>query len=233
MNNDNEFNIKIIGLGGIGTHLVDPLFRYMNHKPYSKVHATLIDGDIFEFKNLERQTFISPDQYKASQKEKELQNIFPDIKFESINEYINDLNISHYIDDKDIIFLCVDNHKTRKVVNDYVNTLDNIILISGGNEYTDGNVQLFFKREGEKQTPSLTDYHPEILNFNDKSPEEMSCEELHDSSPQLIFTNLFASTIMVSLFYNVIESMGYVKDLSEIYFDIIQMRMEPKIRKVK
>lgn len=227
-----RINVKIIGLGGIGTYLTDPLFRYLNTKNDISIYATLIDGDMFELKNIDRQNFVHIDNYKAIEKRHESEMKFQNIKFDSITEYINSINISQYIDEGDYIFLCVDNHKTRKIVNDYVETLSNVILISGGNEYTDGNVQVFIKSNGQKILPSLTDYHPEISNFNDQTPEEMSCEELQNSAPQLIFTNLFASTIMVSAFYNIFEY-GSINNISEIYFDIVQLSVAPKQRKVK
>lgn len=234
MLNEKEVSIKIIGLGGIGSYLCDPLFRYLNSKDDYRIFATLIDGDTYEPKNYDRQNFLNSDVPKSVQKKNELQQTFPKIYFDSINEYINNRNVPELLEEKDFIFLCVDNHKSRKIVSDYVETLDNSILISGGNDYIDGNVQIFIKENGQKKLPSLIDYHPEISNANDKSPEEMSCEELQNSDPQLIFSNLFASTIMVSMFYNIFENfVGSISNASEVYFDITQMSVSPRTRKVK
>lgn len=223
-------NIKIIGLGGIGSYLCDPLFRYLNSKNQD-VNICLIDGDVYEIKNLDRQNFSVVDRPKAEQKKDELASRFTNCQLDSINGFINEFNVRNLIHENDFVFLCVDNHKTRNIVNERVNELDHCVLISGGNDYTDGNVQIFIKRDGHKITPSLTDYHPEILNYTDQTPEEMSCEELHNVEPQLIFSNLFASTIMVSAFYNIFENQK--TEISEIYFDIEVLNSLSKTRKVK
>lgn len=230
-----EVNIKVIGLGGIGSYLCDPLFRYLNYNNDITVNATLIDGDHYEEKNLIRQTFKRIDSFKAREKKLELEFTFTNIKFDCKNDYINQNNISEYINDGDYIFICVDNHKTRNIINEYAKTLNNVIIISGGNDYYDGNIQIYIRKEGVDILPSLTDYHPEILNYNDQTPEEMSCEELRNSEPQLIFTNLFASTIMVSAFYNIFNGTDYMinNKISEIYFDIVQLNSLSKTRNIK
>jgi len=114
------------------------------------------------------------------------------------------------------------------LINDRALQLNNLIIISGGNEFTDGNVQIFIRKDGSNVTPSLTDYHPEIEEADDKSPEEMSCEELSKSEPQLLFTNLMAATLMCCSFLNVLKE-NY--SVSEIYFDIETMKTLGKSRK--
>ena len=46
------------------------------------------------------------------------------------------------------MFLCVDNHKSRMIINNYCKQLNDVILFSGGNEFTDGNVQIYVRKEG-------------------------------------------------------------------------------------
>ena len=212
-------NILIIGLGGIGASLCDNLLRFINSLD-EDYDVALIDGDDYNVNNFDRQSYIFSDN-KAKSKYTELTNRFKRINMTYIPEYITTDNISTLIKSEDIIFLCVDNHDTRKLVSDYVNTLPGITLFSGGNEYTDGNVQVFQRKGGKKISPSLTDYHPEIDNPSDKSPHKMSCEELSISEPQLLFTNLGVATIMCWLFYNVIIRKQTVS--GEVYFDILQM----------
>jgi len=226
-------NIKIVGLGGIGSVLIESISRFLNYSIQSQdpIYITLIDGDVFESKNYERQIFHMLGN-KAEVKTKELQMKFDRVNFKAINSFVNSENISSIISNGDILFLCVDNHKTRKCVSDFCKTLENVTLISGGNEITDGNVQVFIRREGKDLTSSLTDYHPEIENPTDKSPDEMSCEELSKSAPQLFFTNLTVATIMCWTFFNFVAN-NKVTTYSEIYFDIKTMSTLPKFRKVK
>ncbi len=227
-----EMRVVVIGLGGIGSHLCDPLFRFLNYQNDIKIRATLIDGDMYEEKNLTRQLFSGVNEYKARQKYYELKNIFTNIVFDPVTEYVNEKNIGDYILDGDYVFSCLDNHKTRFIIDDYVKTLNNIVVISGGNNYIDGNVQIYIRRDGKDVLPSITDYHPEIINYTDKSPDEMSCEELQVSEPQLIFTNLMASSLMLCSFYNVFTNKT-TNNISEIYFDIELLAASPKVRNLK
>lgn len=220
--------IKIIGLGGIGSILSENLCRYLNYSKNNLSEVCLIDGDYYEDKNFERQIFTNLGN-KSQIKCDELKEKFNRIDFSSFPHYINTRNVD-IIKDNDIIFICVDNHKTRNIINERALQLDNITIISGGNEYTDGNVQIFIKENGFNKTPSLTDYHPEIKNSNDRSPEDMSCEELSKTEPQLFFTNLMAATLMCCAFYNITFKGTLV---SETYFDIKTMNTLSKIRKLK
>ena len=86
------------------------------------------------------------------------------------------------------------------------------------------------KRNNIDITPKITKYHSEINNPEDKHPEEMSCQELANVEPQIFFTNLMAATFMCCAFYNVIikENFKY----SEVYFDMLSMKSDSKVREV-
>ena len=155
---------------------------------------------------------------------------FPNIRFDIFDAFVSKENISKVILEGDIVFLGVDNHKTRMIVSNYCKELKNVTLISGGNEYTDGNVQIYVRKEGKDLTPDLCAYHPEIKNPSDKLPDEMSCQELSESEPQLYFTNLGVATFMCWSFYNVVVKKQYER--SEVYFDILKMTADSKIRTV-
>jgi molybdopterin/thiamine biosynthesis adenylyltransferase len=222
-------NIKIIGLGGIGSILADKLCRYINYSNNITCNITFIDGDEYEYKNFNRQIFNKFGN-KANVKSEELSNQFPRINFDSIETYIDQNNISKIIYSNDIVFICVDNHKSRMIINNYCKTLTNIIVISGGNELLDGNIQIYVRKEDKDLTPDLCKFHPEIANPTDKLPTEMSCEELSRSEPQLFFTNLCVATFMCLSFYNVVINDEYKK--SEVYFDIKSMNALSKMRKL-
>ena len=224
-------NIKIIGLGGIGSILVERLCRFLNYSQNDTSFAiTLIDGDEYEDKNYERQEFTKFGN-KAEVKANELKMQYLNLMTDYVTEYINADTVSRVINEKDVIFLCVDTHKTRMIVSNYCKTLNDIILISGGNELTDGNVQIFVRKGGVDLTPDLCAYHPEIANPTDRSPEEMSCEELSKAEPQLYFTNLSVATIMCWTYYNVVVKQSI--NASEIYFDMSRMSVDAKTRNVK
>ncbi|MFW9871825.1 MAG: ThiF family adenylyltransferase [Candidatus Thorarchaeota archaeon] len=225
-----DLNIIIIGLGGVGSILSERLCRFLNYANEFKVDMKLVDGDNYELKNYERQEFDRIGN-KAEIKADELEMKFSSLAFDVFTSYVNETNINNVIKEGDIVFLCVDNHKSRMIVNNYCKNLKDVTLISGGNELTDGNVQLFIRKGGKDLTPDLCAYHPEIATPDDKLPDEMSCEELAQSEPQLYFTNLGVATFMCWMFYNCIVKEQYEK--SEVYFDITQMTSDAKIRIVK
>lgn len=196
-------NIVIIGIGGIGTHLLYPLLQYLKTNT-SFGQIKLIDGDKFENKNKDRQIVPDIGYNKADVTSK----YYHDLGFETISypEYVTSDNIQIMIHDGDIVFLCVDNNATRKLVDEYISTLENITLISGGNELYDGNVQIVQKHAGEYITPSLIEVHPEIANPVDKNPDDMSCQELaEDSQPQISIVNAGIADIMRRVFFGMYE----------------------------
>ena len=225
-------DITIIGLGGIGSHLSPMIARYASYsmKTESPININLVDGDYYETKNMERQDFDDLGN-KAEIKARELQQVFPRISFNAIPYFLDETTIPKIVKNGDIVFLAVDNHKSRKILSDYAREkLSDVTIISGGNELVDGNVQIYVRKGGEDITPALTDYHPEIDNPIDKLPNEMSCEELMNSGPQILFTNAGAALLMSWAFYNALSD-NY--KYSEIYFDVQNMKVDSKVRTPK
>jgi len=223
-------NIVIIGLGGIGSMLCETMARFLSYSSETKDNLLLVDGDSYEPKNSERQHFTRMGN-KAEVKAADLSMQFSMLNVTSFPAFVNETTISQVILEGNIVLMCVDNHKTRMIVSNYCKQLQNVTLISGGNELIDGNVQIYIKENGVDLTPDLCSYHPEIANPEDKLPEEMSCEELSVSEPQLYFTNLTVATFMCQAFYNAVVKKQC--ETSEVYFDIIQMAASAKTRIVK
>lgn len=221
-------NIKIIGMGGTGTHLVELLSRYLNYLNSSVPYNILIiDGKSFEERKKDRQVFEILGN-KAHSKCSELSNKFPKITFNFYPKYINEKNIETLIHEKDLVFVCVDNHKSRRLISKYCETLDNVVVIFGGNDIIDGNIQLYLKIDGTEINNPITTFHPEIENPEGKSPEEMSCEELQISEPQLLFTNAMVALVMCCIYYNLmITDMDF--NVTEVNFDISKLKMVPSL----
>lgn len=210
--------IKAIGIGGIGCALLPFLCRYLQ---YSEVRArlTLIDGDRFERRNAARQAFSRLGN-KAEVKAVELAREFEVLSFRSIPEYVTDANVGRLIGAGEVVFLMVDNHASRNLMSRHAATLPDLTLISGGNDYEDGNVQIYVRQDGQDLTPSLARYHPEITTPQDKNPAALSCEELMEAgAPQLLFANLMVASLMLNAFYAIQQGrLNY----SEVYLDIVQ-----------
>ena len=240
-----DINIKIVGLGGIGSWLIQFITRYARFTMLQnkKITITTIDGDAYDSLNRPRQNFQnlgSKARIKKLEMEDEYNKYIPpgytleNFVFDYVDDYVCEDNIKSLILDGDVIFLGVDNHKSRSIVSKHCKNLDNIILISGGNDITVGNIQIFQKKGGEEITSDLCAYHPEIENPRDKAPYELSCEEMQESAPQLIFTNIVVAVLMCCAYYNLLTGTININNpIGEAYFDIVTMKCDSKLRKPK
>jgi len=157
-----RLDVKVVGLGGIGGALVPFLARFLDaHEPPPPARLTLIDGDDFEARNRLRQA-VPAYGNKATILASELARTFDRLSVRAVPEYIGEDNVAALIDEGDYVLLAADNHPSRRMVSDHCSRLRDVVVISGGNELYDGNVQVFIRREGEERSPSLTRYHPEI-----------------------------------------------------------------------
>jgi len=222
--------IKIIGVGGTGSVLADLVSRYIAFLPEEEKWITLIDGDRVEEKNLTRQTLKKVGEFKVRDKCEQLKELYKNVKFSYSPIFVDERNISDLIFDGNIVFLCVDNHRTRKVVDEYCQALDNIVLVSSGNEETDGSCQIYIKKGGVEFTNPISRFHPEISEASDKLPNGASCEDIIEEDPQIFFTNATSAVIMCWLF-RMYQERGEL--FEEVYFDIEKMKVQPSKRQVR
>lgn len=201
--------IAIIGNGGIGSNLVVPLMKFlktMNRMGYNHpVDILICDGDIVEKKNLERQDFVLSDikskKAKVTADFLSSSHPVPNVDVYPIAEYIKEENLD-FVGDGTVLFVGVDNYVTRKVIEDAIKKIEGeVLVIFGGNEYDDGDVNVIHKTKEGFQTPLYSQKHPEI-NKRDRFPDEIGCEEAAKiSSPQLIFANMTVANYMLEAFY--------------------------------
>lgn len=209
--------IVAIGAGGIFSQSMMPLCQYLNYKYQNKFELVICDGDKYEESNLNRQIFNDFDN-KAIVASNLLQSMFNDIKITAIDEFVTKYNIEKLILEKDLVFICVDNNNSRNLIQEHCLTLNECTVISGGNDYLDGNVMTFGRKKGKTIGKVFTELHKEIGNGKDKSPAEMSCQELaKSSSPQLVITNYNVASIMLNEVYSILEK---GKFHNEVFTDI-------------
>jgi len=226
-----DCSVSVIGLGGVGS-IVARYAAVFLASFQKNCGLMLIDGDSFDPSNASRMLFGRHGK-KASVVRQELLPRFKQsyMKLVGVAAYITPKNIEWLIQDRDIVLLCVDNHATRKLVNDHCAKLKNIVLISGGNDGvgkdssgvirrgTYGNVQIYVRRQGRDVTHSLSAFHPEIAEPKDKMPHELNCTELVLSKPQILFANLaVASSMLNTLLLHLSGATHY----SEVGFDIAE-----------
>ena len=120
-NNDalkNLINCKLVmvGMGGIGC----PATQYLVSAGIKNIK--LIDSDVVEKNNLNRQTLYSfkdIGKYKSDIAKKKLLGINPECKIESINDYLNSTNIDKNFSNASLIIDSTDNWKSMKLINKY------------------------------------------------------------------------------------------------------------------
>jgi hypothetical protein len=231
--------VKVVGLGGVGSIVARYGAMFLASLAGDRgARLVLIDGDSFEPSNATRM-FFSQAGNKAAVTRGDLLPHFVDSRLSliAVEEYITADNVSRLLHDGDIILACLDNHASRKLVNDHcANHLNDVVLISGGNDGvgtdssgsfrrgTYGNCQYYLRRGGQDRSPSLTRYHPEIEHPADRHPAEVSCTELLTSVPQVLFANLLtASAILNTLCLHLCGLSHY----SELAFDFAEGLMRP------
>jgi hypothetical protein len=192
---------------------------------------TLVDGDRFENRNRDRQSFTQLGN-KAEVVAESLGSEFTRIRFRSRPEYVTERTVSGVIREGDFVFACVDNHASRAIISRRCEELDDIVLISGGNEFTDGNVQVHKRRSGRDLTmPIANRYHKELADALDFQPETAACGELaRTGTPQLVITNNVAAALMLCCFYGVLRDMEMP---CEVYFDVSGIVCRPVFRTVQ
>jgi molybdopterin/thiamine biosynthesis adenylyltransferase len=231
-------SVKLIGLGGVGSIVAryGALFLASLDR---ETRLVLVDGDAFESGNASRM-FFGDCGSKAAVTRNELLPRFAEssLSLVAVEEYLTPDNIGRLIQEEDLVLLTVDNHATRKLVSDHCARLNNVCLISGGNDGvgednsgkvrrgTYGNVQVYVRSNGQDLTWPLTRHHPEIKSPADRLPTDLSCTELVTSVPQILFANLAtASAILNALWLHLCGALHY----SELAFDIADGLMRPAI----
>jgi molybdopterin/thiamine biosynthesis adenylyltransferase len=220
--------IKVIGAGGIGGWLLEPLAQYLNYCE-EQAEITIIDGDKFEDRNMDRQRCQAMEN-KAVHAANRLTLMFSKVFFRSQNKFVVEDNVVQMIREQDVVFCCVDNHATRKLVSDRCRELRDVVLISGGNNFTDGNVNIYCRENGKDQQRPITEYQPKIADPQDKNPgdltdaERQGCQEQARSDPQLLFMNFAIASAMLNVYYA--HEQG-VANFEQVYVDILQQRMRP------
>ena len=219
--------IKVIGAGGIGLHLLPPLCRFLNyHAEIDSADIHIIDGDEFEARNQERQAFDELGN-KAEVTQRTYADEYRNLMFIAHSTYLTEDNIVFHIRDNDVIFCCVDNHSTRKIVIERCQELDDVVLISGGNDLTDGNVSVYVREGGEDITRCPLEVYPEIANppEGDKNPgdvdedREAGCDADAEAAPQIVFANNMIAALMCNAFYNI--TLDQHRRYGDVYMDIV------------
>lgn len=251
--NHNRFNIVILGTGGNGGNLIPTLARFLYSMIESKekdIICTLVDGDVVDEGNLYRQPFVKNDlgKNKAFVFAHRYSNAFGiDINFldtyveseDQLKALLTDCN-RNYNYNKGAKYLpvligCCDNNRSRIMMHNVFNSIDNIVYIDAGNEKYSGQIVMGARADGKLLMPSISDIYPEILDDNKsvfKSKE--GCTRVqHDADGKIdvekmnqqLVTNAFASTIILNYVCNLM--LGKLLITNVVDFDTTNINARP------
>jgi molybdopterin/thiamine biosynthesis adenylyltransferase len=234
----------LVGAGGIGTWLAEGIARLLEWK-YPNSALIIVDGDAYEEKNKERQSFTKIGN-KASVKALELTQQFNKTTFIPIPKWVVDddysgvadegsprIKASELITENDVVLAVVDNFAARKILFDAASKLDNVDVFTGGNDDAlFGSVYHYQRRNGKDVTEHPVVFHPEYESPPDKNPGELSCQERAEinGGTQLLATNMaVAAIILARVNHTVVDNQN--AEVTEIYFDLGLGKAEPYDRR--
>ncbi len=108
-----SFRVAVVGCGGLGGYLIEMLARL------GIGHLTVIDADVFEASNLNRQLFSLPGNLgepKAHEAGRRVKLINPDISCTVVQQRLNTENAGDILAGHDVICDALDNVSSRRAV---------------------------------------------------------------------------------------------------------------------
>lgn len=135
-------SVAVVGAGGLGS----PVLSYLTSAGVGRV--VIIDGDIIEESNLQRQILFNESDvgaFKAEQAFKKLRLMNSNIKLEYHNTFLDSSNALELTRDCKYIVDCSDNFRTRYLCNDLAHKADKV-LIHGALFEFEGTVGVFHPR---------------------------------------------------------------------------------------
>lgn len=140
--------IAVIGAGGLGGHLAELIARLGIGK------LIIIDGDVFEESNLNRQRFSNENNLgkpKALEAKRELEKINSQVDIIAVHDTISKKNGEDLLEGADLVLDGVDNARTRLLLEDLCNQLQ-IPLVHGAIGGWYGQVSVVMPGDGTLST---------------------------------------------------------------------------------
>lgn len=194
-----EFAFIIVGVGGTGSLVARDLPKIIMN---SSSKMVIIDGDTVEEKNMKRQAYQKHDvgDNKAIALARKINTFYGDI-CEAIDGYVTKNEIVELLKSKygncpPVLIGCVDNDKTRSLLEDTFRQLQECVYIDSANSEYDGNVYVSVKYHTGRVQGKLRSQTYKLKD--DVHPTEKSCEmQAADGNMQYMVTNLKMATAVL------------------------------------
>ena len=213
----------VIGCGGIGGWLIRGLVPSLS--PADEL--VLVDGDTYEPRNLRRQGATAGSKAGAFEQVAQPYRVPTRVVRAYVTKVTgqNAIAIDQLIREGDTVWVCPDNHATRKLVLDFASNLADITVLLAGNDGLDGNILVYQRVGGKELTPHPYLRHPELKvrrAFKPPTPAEhqMSCQVQADQGDtQTVLANFQAAACLLMAHRALTEG----QRISELYFDCAAM----------
>lgn len=192
-----DLSVLIVGAGAIGN------FVALNLALLGVGNIDIIDGDIIEYHNLNRQLLLygKPRDFKAKVLSERIKEINSSVDGEFYNFYLTEetpfmdyLGIKRY----DAIFGCVDNYKARYLINKLA-VKHKIPYIDGGTSASGGGVAVYIPYRNR-----CIDCQSNLKQYVIEGPiKKEGC--VNDPDPSIIIPNIITGSAMVAEFVNIVS----------------------------
>ena len=162
----------IVGAGGLGS----PAALYLASAGVG--HITLIDHDVVDVTNLQRQIAHTQNrvgQLKVESLKNAIQQINPEVQVQCISQRADSVLLHHHVDLVDVVLDCTDNFETRQAIN-LACVQHKKPLVSGSALRMDGQVAVYDIRQS--QAPCYACVFPPTQQF-----EETRCATMGVLAP--------------------------------------------------
>jgi hypothetical protein len=208
--------IFVIGLGGTGGQLAEPLARTItNHSKTSNSTIYFFDGDKFEDGNKKRQKMLPEDleQNKALSTQQQCEsmghkNIIP------IDDYVSRATLIPYLRESNspLVIATVDNDPSRAEIISAIeftcSDKDFLFLTPGNSDGSGdikGQVMWFGRIGGQTYGMNPKEYDPDIANPVGEVPRQGSCIQMQTTMTQLIAANLLAAASTLAVIQSALD----------------------------
>lgn len=230
--------VVVVGCGGIGYHLLDPLMRVLLAYPTNHVHISFVDGKIITPRNVNRQhlsSFIG--RNKAEALAMIAKSLIPreyeeKIQISAIPEYVSPeyLDCHPWLSEDEVhVFSGVDNNKTRMMLENILGKNKTLVFVSGGNDEFTGQAILWVRQKFQDVLPRPSHVDPDIAEEQNAgvAPYEVSCDAVPILLPQFPLVNRVVADAMVGLWW------AYAKNkTTEINYTVVDI-LQPMIKPTK
>jgi len=164
-----------------------------------------LESEMIKVSFLQRMRLVGYDQYICPRNMQEMIPPKAEENIENMLAWKNLLHIGRVNDDLDlpkgaVVFLCVDNVKTRYEVSKYMERFPDCLVLNGGNSKTAGHVTAYERKSGAPLDPAIYEVYPNITPDADKRPDEDDCTAVAPKHDQIAVTNSMIADIMLAMF---------------------------------